>query len=418
MGFLLHHNPAVGNCRRVFLAVPSYGEPNGITTFSLFQAHPELQKAGWDVEFCLLLGDCHVDDARNRLVDEFLKSSCSDLVFIDADVGFQSRDLIRLLSYDRDLVGGTYPRRGDIIEYPVMYLGGEIWSDRDGLIEVAGLPAGFLRIRRNVLETLAKDAAEYSMRGEGAGMVKQIFERLIIDGNRYSSDNAFCLKWRNAGGKIFVDPNFYLEHRGQNTWAGTFGSHLKKINGLAFAGLKQIAAGTETDDTYLALALEWGNMPWAASVELVKTAVQVARQVDGPILETGTGLTTLVMAAANPGVHVHSLEHDASWASQLLRHASRLGLSNISVHCDDLKQYEKGRWYSCPELPWKDLQLILCDGPPRQEGNRSILWDVMREHGGNPRCILVDDADTGESIPAPYRSEIKGIIRQFAVGLR
>jgi predicted O-methyltransferase YrrM len=419
MGLLLHHNPPGTSTRRVFLAVPSYGEPNGITAFSLFAAHPELLKAGYDVELCLLLGDCHVDDARNRLVNEFLKSKCDDMVFIDADVGFQAADLIRLLNYDRDVVGGTYPKRGNIDEYPAMYLPGELWADKDGLIEVLGLPAGFLRIRRNVLETLAKDAAEYFVQGDSLDKIKQVFERLIIDGARYSSDNAFCVKWRKAGGKVYVDPDCYLEHRGQKTWAGTFGSYLRNINGLSLTGLGKIAAGTETDHTYIELMLEWGNTPWAAQPDFIKAAVMMVRQINGPVLEVGSGMSTLAMAAANPGIVVHSLEHDGGWYAKILRDVERLGLKNIVVHLCDLKQYPKGRWYDPPELPWLEFQMVLCDGPPRAGSNRNILWDVMEQHGCRPRCLLVDDANRdGKFIPDGYNGEIRGDNRKFAVGLK
>jgi predicted O-methyltransferase YrrM len=419
MGLLLHHNPAGTSNRRVFIAVPSYGEPNGITAFSLFVAHPELQKAGYDVEMCMLLGDCHVDDARNRLVDEFLKSECTDLVFIDADVGFQAKDLIRLLAYDRDVVGGTYPKRGDIEEYPIMYIPGEIWAESDGLIEVAGLPAGFLRIRRNALEALAKDAKEYFNKGDSIDPVKQIFERMIIDGARYSSDNAFCVKWREKGGKVYVDPDCYLEHRGHKIWSGTFGSYLRKINGLSLSGLKKIRNGEETDDTYIELMHEWGNIPWAAQPDFVKCAVMLARQVNGPILEMGSGISTLAMASANPNVTIHALEHEASWASKIGMDIERLGIKNIKVHFCPMKDYPEGRWYDPPELPWKDFQLVLCDGPPRAGNNRNELYNFMEQNACYPRAILVDDAHrNGFYMPPGYSRELMGGLRKFAVGIK
>ena len=384
----------------------------------MFKAHPELLKAGYEVEFGLLLGDCHVDDARNRLVNDFLKSSCDDLVFIDADVGFQSEDLIRLLSHDRDVVGGTYPQKNDVEVHPVGLLPGEIWSDKDGLIEVASLPAGFFRIRRNALETLAAQSNEYSIVGE-EDKIRQVFERLILNGIRISSDVAFCRKWRDRGGKIYADPNCYLEHCGNKIWTGTLGAYLRRINGISLHGIKLVQSGKETDRTYVELELEWGNAPWSAGVELLKTSVQVARQVKGAVLETGSGLTTLLMAAANPELVIHALEHSDAWADKVEEAIKRLGLTNIVIHRVPLKEYPSGRWYDVPRLPWNDFELVLCDGPPRQEGNRKILFGVMATHDCRPKCVLVDDADTeGDSIPAPYKTEIKGQLKKFAVGLR
>lgn len=418
MGLSIRHNPPGANPRRVFLAIPSYGPVSGHTAFSLFRAHPALLEAGYDVELSLLLGDCHVDDARNRLVADFLASRCSDLVFIDSDIGFQSADLLRLLSHDVDVVGGAYPKKSDTEEYPVWLDGGEIWSNAAGLIECNGIATGFLRIRRNVLETLAADAEVY--RTASGDSVRMVFERLIVNGGRVSGDMAFCHKWRQRGGKVFADPECYLEHRGEKTWSGTFATHLRKTHGLALTqAIARIRDGKERDTDYFDLALEWGNDGFAAGVELLKASVMVARQVKGIALETGCGLTTLVMAAANPDLTIHAIEHKDEWASKVLQAAKRLGLSNIVIHHCPLRDTPAGKWYETPRLPWQDVELVLCDGPPLREANRRILFGVMATHDCRPKCILVDDAATeGDSIPAPYRTEIRGELRKFAVGLR
>lgn len=423
MPTLLRHTPPADGGRRVFLAVPSYGPVSGVTAFCLFRAHSALQGAGFTVELGLLLGDCHVDDARNRLVRDFLASGCDDLVFIDADIGWQDADLVRILGFERDIVGATYPLKQGEEDFPCRHIGGEIWSDSDGLIEVDGLPTGFLRIRRHVLKHLARGATTYRIHGAdgGASPAPLIFERAIVNGGRVSGDYHFCAKARAAGFRIWCDPNCYLEHVGEKTWSGTYGAHLRRKNGLGLIrGIARIADGTEDAASLMQLSQEWGNEPYSASVELLKMAVHVARQVRGPILETGSGLTSLAMAASNPLIEVHCLEHSAMWGAKTVEAAKRLGLVNIHVHTAPLVDTPAGRWYDPPRgLPWESFDLVLCDGPPRLEGNRRILFGVMATHDCRPRCILVDDADTeGDSIPEPYRTEIKGEIRKFAVGVK
>lgn len=416
----LHHNPAGFTPRRVFLAVPSYGPISAITTYSLFRAHEALLLAGYGVELGLLSGDCHVDDARNRLVREFLNGVCSELVFVDSDIGFTPDDLLRLLSHDRDVVGGSYPMKQAIEQFPVRLKGGEIRADADGLIEVDGLPTGFLRIRRNALERLAKDAPTYRVRGgEDTQDTRLIFERLIVDGGRVSGDYAFCRKWKLSGGRIYCDPELALEHAGEKVWSGTLASHLKARAGLSLVeGITKLKAGNESDRDYLNLVQEWGNDPWSAGPELLKAAVMVARQAKGPILETGCGLTTLAMAAVTEQ-HIHALEHQPEWAVKVEAAAARLGLTNITIHRAPLVNTPAGRWYEVPRLPWAEADIVLCDGPPRFEANRRILFGVMATHDCRPRCILVDDAVTeGDAVPDNYRTEIKGQLRKFAVGLR
>ena len=426
MPSLLHHSPGASGARRVFLATPAYGPVPGLFAFCLARAHAALIAAGFEVEIGLLTGDCHIDDARNRLVRDFLASDCADLVFIDADMGWVDDDLIRLLNHDRDLVGGTYPLKQGVEDFPCRLVPGEIWSDADGLIEVQGIPTGFMRIRRRVLERLAKDAKQYRFVGsDDTAMCPLIFEREVADGKRVSGDYVFCRKWRATGGRVYVDPDCFLEHAGEKIWSGTFGSFLRRKNGLALRhGIEKIRAGKEDARAFAELILEWGNDPWSAGVELLSTCIQVARQVSGTILETGSGLTSLAMAAANPHVTVHCLEHKAFWHARLIEAAESLGITNLVVHHAPLTAYPDGhQWYELPHLQW-DFSAVLCDGPSRQDGNRALLFDAMDAHGCMPRCLLVDDADSeAEAARAwaqrhGYVAETKGTFRQFVVAMR
>ena len=425
MANLLHHSPPSSGGRRVFLATPSYGHVPGVYAICLFKTHTALQRAGFEVELGLLTGDCHVDDARNRLVRDFLKSKCDDLVFIDSDMGWVDADLIRLLSYDCDLVGGTYPLKQGVEDFPARLIPGEIWSNADGLIEVQGIPTGFMRVRRNVFERLAKDSLKYVIRGDAESPAPLIFEREINDGGRVSGDYVFCRKWRSTGGRVFLDPNCFLEHAGEKVWSGTYASFLRRKNGLALKhGIELIRKGKEDAVALTELILEWGNDPWSAGIELVSASAQVARQVSGSALETGSGLTSLVMAAANPDLTVHCLEHQKFWHARAQEAADQLKLENLVIHHAPLTQHSGGRWYQVPELPWNEMSLVLCDGPSRQDGQRKILYDVLDAHQCEPKCVLVDDADSefgyisrwGET--HHYRVETKGQLRPFALGVR
>jgi hypothetical protein len=426
MPHLLHHSPGAFGARRVFLATPTYGAPPALYTFCLFKTHDALKAAGIEVELGLLCGDCHVDDARNRLVRDFLKSGCDDFVFIDADVGWQTDDLVRLLSHDRDVVGGTYPMKQDQEDFPVRLIPGEIWSDSNGLIEVEGLPTGFLRIRRNVLEKLFAESPKYRIRGsDDSEPCALIFERELQGLTRRSGDYAFCRKWRAAGGRIWLDPNCHLEHAGEKVWSGTYAAHLRRKNGLALVdGINRVRKGTEDARSLLDLVLDWGNDPWSAGPELLSACAQVARQLPGAILETGSGLTTLVLAAANPAVTVHALEDASAWRYRIQEAAETLGLTNIVIHKAPLVLHPQGRWYDVPDLPWREFRTVLCDGPPRQKGERSVVLSVLDAHECRPQCLLFDDAETEAAAFASwaadrgYRFEIKGQLRKFALGVR
>src|SRR6185369_6021176 len=69
---------------------------------------------GWTFDYWLHSEDCHVDDARNFIVQEFLHSEAPFLVFIDDDVGWDTENLAKLITYKNvDIVGGAYPLKQD-----------------------------------------------------------------------------------------------------------------------------------------------------------------------------------------------------------------------------------------------------------------------------------------------------------------
>ncbi len=366
---------------KVFLATPAYSGLGAGYTFALFSSSAALSQAGITAELAIFSGDCHIDDARNRLVRDFLETDCTDLVFLDSDLRWEPEDLVKLCQYDRDVVGATYPLKQDEEKYPVQMIGGEIWADKDGLIEVDGLPTGFLRIRRHVLQTLADASVKFRPKSDSRSALPLIFERTIHDGARWGGDYTFCRKWREAGGRIHVAPEVWLEH--DVNWKGSLGSWLRRHNGLSFKhGLKAIADRTETPETYRELIQAWDN-PWCAASDLLAVATELARRADGPILECGSGLTSLAMAAATDQ-EVHSLEHDAGWQAKVAQEARRAGLTNLTVYYFPLRD----GWYAY--RPGRNYSLVLCDGPPRDKSDRAGLFERDDFIQGP---LIMDDVD-------------------------
>lgn len=405
---MLHHSPPVTSKRRVFLAVPAYGQVPPLFAYSLTRSVAVLQDAGFDVEYAFLTGNCHVDDARNKLVQAFLASKCGDFVFLDADLGWRPSDLVKLLGFDRDVVGGTYPLKQLEDGFPVRFIPGEIWSDSDGLIEVDGLPTGFLRFKREALEKLAAKAIKYRIKGsDDVGEIPLIFERTVVNGGRVSGDYSACAKWRKLGGKIYLDPSFFMEHVGEKVWSGNVGSYLRRKNGLALQALEKVKAKTATANDYLSLVLDWGNDPYSGSVELLIEAAAMARR-SKKILESGSGLTTLVMASANPDCTIWCMESSPEWMAKIVEAAKRLKLDNVVVRYAPLVD----RFYQV-DVPWGDFDAVLVDGPKRSDGDRErILGKPI-----SPREMLVDDAET-EAAPflvlPGYEATVKGVQRAYA----
>lgn len=412
----LHHTPAPsGAVQRVFLATPVYDKPSAGYAHSVFASSAAFAREGIAVELAILSGDCHVDDARNRLVRDFLLGDCTDLVFLDADVAWRAQDLVKLCQYDRDVVAATYPLKQDDDAFPVRYLGKELWSDADGLIEVDGVPTGFLRIRRSVLQRLSDGAVKFKPKADQRGDLPLIFERQVHNGYRRGGDYAFCHKWRQTGGKIYLDPEICLDHSGDQTWSGSLGHHLRVGNeGALAAGIAEIRAGIETPNTFVDMVTAWGNA-WAADAALLNTSVLLARRATGPVLECGSGLSTLCMAAANPAINVYALEHSLEWFERITETAQSMGLANVRMRHAALRD----GWYAREQIPDEQFALAVCDGPPRQLSDRSGIFECAGIDGA---VLIMDDAE-GEYIAhlskwadgKGRKVQVVGRARKFAV---
>jgi hypothetical protein len=82
--------------KKVLLATTCYDKTAASYTFSIARSREALHKEGIQTAYLLLQGNCHVDDARNSVVRDFLESDCTDLVFLDADVDWEPADLLQL----------------------------------------------------------------------------------------------------------------------------------------------------------------------------------------------------------------------------------------------------------------------------------------------------------------------------------
>src|SRR5689334_6511480 len=127
------------------LATTSYGSPDASYTYAISRSREALTAVGIPSAYFLLVGHCHVDDARNVVVRNFLESDCTDLMFLDADVSWEPSGLVQICQRDVDLVGGIYPYRRESQNMPVRMLDTR-FPDETGLLEVEGLPTGFMKI--------------------------------------------------------------------------------------------------------------------------------------------------------------------------------------------------------------------------------------------------------------------------------
>src|SRR5262245_2517879 len=82
------------------------------------------------------------------------------------------------------------------------------------------------------------------------------------------------------------------------------------------------------DRVLLELIYGWGNESWSALDEYLAACIQSALVAKGPILECGSGLSSLLVGAiaTRLGVEHWVLEHSPEWAANVQRHCDRYRL--------------------------------------------------------------------------------------------
>lgn len=373
--------PSLG--RKVMLATTSYGDPEASYTFSIQSSRQALHDAGFQTAYYLLQGNCHVDDARNDIACKFLASDCQWLVFLDADVSWEPKDLVRLCEHDRDLVGGIYPYRTELGQekVPVRMKHGAMLED-DGLVEVEGLPTGFMKISRHCMESVAEECQSFQHENE---IRKVIFQRTLVYGTRWGGDLHFCNLWAAKGGKLYADYEMVLGHASKTVINGSLGSYVRKSTGRTLKHVcDKIKDGSWTMRD-ITEAKRYADNFWGAQEDVLAASICLARDAKGPIIESGSGLTTILMAAATSET-VFCLEHDPYYASKLRKMADEAGVS-VGLCMVPLV----GEWYDLSQLRGlpDHFALGLNDGPPRYlGGNRKLFFDKVKCD-----AIICDDAD-------------------------
>lgn len=219
--------------KHVFIAVPSYtGNIEAETRNSITRSVELAKKRGWNVTDTIRCGDSMIPRARNFLVQQFLNSEATDLVFVDADVAWDGDELCQLVEYPVDLVAGCYPSRCEPLRYTVRWINERqdlIADPETGLLEVEGLPTGFMRISRACAEKMVAGYPQYECDEPllPNGKYTAMFAFEMANRVEWSEDFVFCNRWRAIGGQVWLAPDMTLHHIGKKQFTGNIGSWLR-----------------------------------------------------------------------------------------------------------------------------------------------------------------------------------------------
>jgi len=245
----------------IFVAVPMYGG-NCSGTFCKSTNDLAAMCARYDItlKFYYLFNESVISRARNYCVDEFLRSECTHLMFIDADIGFNPKDVLSLLGIQIsnpdqfDVLTAPYTKKSiawekvkravelnkaenpfDLMHYAGDYVFNPVQDMKsfriDQPVEVSEAGTGFMLIPRNVFDRYKEAYPELSYKPDhirtenfdGSNEIMAYFDCAIDpESRRYlSEDYFFCWNARKAGMKVHMCPWIQLQHVGSYIFRGS-----------------------------------------------------------------------------------------------------------------------------------------------------------------------------------------------------
>jgi hypothetical protein len=208
---------------------------------------------GIRLHFQGLTNESLIPRARNRITSCFLRTDYTHLLFIDGDISFDPQDVILMLSLDRAIIGGLYPKKeldwerihrvakngAPTADLPAL---GTAWAANflthelqvGDPIEVCHLATGFMLIQRGVFDHMKQALPELKYtpmpldeaKIYGMNEAWAFFDTSIEPEHRYylSEDWFFCDNARKLGYKIWAAPWCRTKHIGTFEYTGDMGA--------------------------------------------------------------------------------------------------------------------------------------------------------------------------------------------------
>jgi hypothetical protein len=246
---------------KLFVATPMYGGMNhGLYMKSCLDLQTTMMRYGIEIKFSFLFNESLITRARNYLVDEFLRTDYTHMLFIDSDIHFNAQDVIALLALDKDVIGGPYPKKsmnwsniahaarnhpdlepkeleGLVGEYVFNVVKGTSQFQVTEPLEVMEIGTGYMMIKRDVFNKMKDEYPTIRYKPDHVGQanfdgsryIHAYFDTIIdtkesiVGGgsDRYlSEDYMFCQLWRKMGGQIFLCPWMKTQHIGSYAFTG------------------------------------------------------------------------------------------------------------------------------------------------------------------------------------------------------
>ncbi len=226
----------------VCIAFPAYtGTVHMGTMRSVVADIMQFAVRGIQVSIADECGNAIIGDCRAKIIADFLENEAfTHLIMIDWDVKWATGALVQLVEQTQkpevELVCALYPQRSDPLTFNFRSQldkgeGLEI-DEKTGLLEVWGVPFGIVCLTKKMCRQMVEAYSDLSFMVERGkfvdGTVKPRMEAWAFfdpywvkeTKTKLGEDYAFCQRWRDIGGRVFIDPSIYTGHTGFKTFLG------------------------------------------------------------------------------------------------------------------------------------------------------------------------------------------------------
>lgn len=190
------------------------------------------RREGITVTLSTRRGSSMIPHARNAAVSEFLFKGGTDLIFCDADNGCDPSRIVKLIDWPVDVVGIPCRSKSEPLTWPIRFLPNQSLASidpvtrqacDDGLMPVETVGTGIMRITRACFEKMI-EAEKDNWYHDATSKNKKswpLFEYKIDRHEFWGEDVWFCLKWRQLGGEVWIDPHTETFHIGPCEYRGS-----------------------------------------------------------------------------------------------------------------------------------------------------------------------------------------------------
>lgn len=232
---------------KVMLSTPMYGgHCTGVFVQSLIDMAGLFTAHNIKLSCAFMFNESLITRARNNLVNQFLETDNTHLLFIDADQQWRGADIVAMLLCDKEIIVGMCPKKeinwGSVREaakrgeedlskftgsFVVNLLGGtsSMVVPQNQPFEIAAGGTGIMLIKREVFEKMKETTPIF--RNDMAHMpggkpVHRFFTESIDPESQrlLSEDYHFCHEWRKLGGKVWAAPWCKIGHFGTYNFTG------------------------------------------------------------------------------------------------------------------------------------------------------------------------------------------------------